>query len=118
MNHSTRTRGLLGRSLMLTAMLWVGSAGAADPACDRTCLSRLADRFLASVAARRPADLPLAPVYKATENGVAAGIPMMNPWTTATGIGSRYYDGKLQGQYLLLHLGPPGAHSPWVDTAH
>jgi hypothetical protein len=76
---------------MFTAMLWAGSAGAADSACDRACLSGLADRFLASVAARRPADLPLAQVYRATENGVAAGIPMMNPWTTATGIGSRYY---------------------------
>ncbi len=91
MNETTRKRGLLGSGFMLAAMLWAGSAGATNAGCDRPCLADLTNRFLASVAARRPGDLPLAPIYKATENGVAAGIPMMNPWTTATGIGSRFY---------------------------
>lgn len=113
MNQSTRKRGLRSSGFLLAAALWAGSSGATDAPCDRACLSGLADRFLASVAARNPGALPLAPVYKATENGVAAGLPMMNPWTTATGIGARFYaiDPVSQQVFFLAELkeGPRNA---------
>jgi hypothetical protein len=41
---------------------------AADTACDRTCLTQMADRYLAAMAKHDPAGLPLAASYKFTEN--------------------------------------------------
>jgi len=59
--------------------------------CDRPCLGALGDRLLNSMVAHDPGALPLSSEYAATENGVAAALPMMNLWRTITGIKSRYY---------------------------
>lgn len=82
-------RGATGFALLASAL--PAAAQGTQGACDRACLSHFADLFLNSVATRDPARVPLAKTYRATENGVAAGIPMMNPWTTATGVGSKFY---------------------------
>ncbi|KAJ5385954.1 hypothetical protein N7509_008495 [Penicillium cosmopolitanum] len=52
--------------------------------CNRTCLSNIVEQFLDSVVKHDPFSLPLASVYKATENSHAAALTMMTLWRTVT----------------------------------
>jgi hypothetical protein len=52
-------------------------AGTGAAACDRSCLIRIADRYLAAMVKHDPAGLPLAPNIKFTEN--TAAIPLGDP---------------------------------------
>lgn len=52
--------------------------------CSRACLSNIVDKFLDSVVAHDPFSLPLASVYKATENSHPAALTMMTLWRTVT----------------------------------
>jgi hypothetical protein len=66
------------------------AAPVTDAACDRACLQAYGDRFLASVVAHDPAGLPLTQDYAATENSVAAALPMMTLWQTVTAVKTRF----------------------------
>ncbi|KAJ5989542.1 hypothetical protein N7481_004752 [Penicillium waksmanii] len=86
--------GLLRLSLGITvALSTFGGAfphGATSAAknvstdCNRACLSNIVDQFLESVVKHDPFSLPLASVYKATENSHAAALTMMTLWRTVT----------------------------------
>ncbi|MEO6378306.1 MAG: hypothetical protein ABIO37_09805, partial [Caulobacteraceae bacterium] len=72
------------------ALSW-GQAQAARPAkaseaCGRTCLERLLDSYVAGLAARDPAAVPLASDAKLTENGVVSTTGK-GVWRTASGFG-------------------------------
>jgi len=55
--------------------------------CDRACMSHIVDQLLESMVEHDPQTLPLAPVYKATENGHPAALGMMTLWRTVTEAG-------------------------------
>lgn len=52
--------------------------------CDRDCMSAIVDDILDSLVAHDPYSLPLAQVYKATENSHPAALGMMTLWRTVT----------------------------------
>lgn len=52
--------------------------------CDRDCMAALVDDILDSMVAHDPYSLPLAQVYKATENAHPAALGMMTLWRTVT----------------------------------
>lgn len=52
--------------------------------CDRACMASIVDDILASLVAHDPSTLPLAQIYKATENSHPAALGMMNLWRTVT----------------------------------
>ena len=56
--------------LSLVALIVFGATARAaeTAACDRNCLTRIADQYLAAMVKHDPAGLPLAPSYKFTEN--------------------------------------------------
>ena len=88
---------------LLAGLLWACAALAADKSCDRRCLAVHADGLIESMLAHDPGRLPLAHTYKATENGIAAGLPMMNAWNTASGAGGRFYViDPVSGQLFLI----------------
>jgi hypothetical protein len=76
---------------MLGGLHTAAMAAPSPTTCDRACLSGVADKLLASMSAHDPSQLSLAREYRATENGVASGLPMMNAWNTVTATGSKYY---------------------------
>jgi len=87
---------MVGITLRLAALVVITSmasavAHTAGETCDRTCLSVFTDQFLAAVIKQDPSAVPLARAYRATENGVAAGLPMMNAFATTTAVGSKFY---------------------------
>lgn len=55
---------------------------------DRQGLSQLVDQILGSMVAHDPTTLPLAPVYKATENSHPAALTMMTSWRTIVSAGT------------------------------
>jgi len=59
---------------LLSVVLFSRAADAPSAACDRTCLTNLADQYLASMVKHDPTGLPLAPGYKFTENTAAIEI--------------------------------------------
>lgn len=76
------------------AALAAGPASSKDQPCDRACLRGVLDAYLTAVIRHDVAGAPLAPGYRATENGVEvkAGEGF---WKTATGLGAvqrRYLD--------------------------
>lgn len=52
--------------------------------CDRECMASIVNDILDSMVAHDPSTLPLAQVYKATENSHPAALGMMNLWRTVT----------------------------------
>lgn len=78
---------------------------AATPACDRACLSGLADQLLDSMVARDPARVPLAPRYAATENSVPAALPMMTAWRSVTALKDRFYAIDATSQQVFVVVG-------------
>jgi hypothetical protein len=51
--------------------------------CDRACLAGIADRYFQALAARSPANLPLAPNVKLTDNGTVTSIAQSALWKSA-----------------------------------
>jgi hypothetical protein len=82
---------------------WAQSTGAnGDVACDRACMRGLADGLVASMVAHQPGNVPLVEHYRATENGVPAGLAMMSLWRTFTKASSRqYYIDPISHQMLV-----------------
>ena len=79
------------------------AALAQEGACDRSCLSGLADKLLASIVAHDPFLLPRTREYAATENDVPAALGMMTLWRTAAATKYRYYIIDPQsGQVFLI----------------
>lgn len=66
------------------AMLASRNASQAD--CDRDCIAGFVDEVLVSMVAHYPYNLPLAQVYKATENSHPAALGMMEAWRTITNV--------------------------------
>lgn len=81
---------LASLAALALAMPLAAPASAATP-CDRACLRGQADALIASILAHDPARLPLAPTYRATENGVPAALPMMTLWRTATAASDTFH---------------------------
>lgn len=84
------------------ASLVQAQAGGDAGRCDRACMAALADRLVASMVAHRPGDAPVAAHYRATENGVPAGLAMMGLWRTLTGASSRQYYIDTTSQQMLI----------------
>jgi hypothetical protein len=75
---------LTGAALM--ALCGASQAQSADaPAtCDRACMTDIVEQMLGSMVAHNPDTLPVAQVYKATENSHGAALGMMTLWRTVT----------------------------------
>ena len=87
----TKLAAAVAASLAATALLLgAGPAGAvanvAPPTCDRACLEGMIDKYLAALAAKDPARLPLTKDARFTENGVTLK-PGDGLWGTVDGIG-------------------------------
>lgn len=81
-------------ALWVAAMGWTVTAIAQTlpaPTCNRGCMSEMADRLVNSMVRHVPGDVPLTDTFKATEDGIAAGLPMMTLWRTPTGSTYKYY---------------------------
>src|SRR5271170_8054454 len=63
---------------------------ASDALCNRSCLSGLADKVVASIVAHDSSGLPLSRIYAATENSVPSALNMMVIWRTATAAKGSY----------------------------
>lgn len=74
-------------SATTTSALAVRAAAASTNGCSRRCMSSIVDEVLKSMVKHDPYDLPLATVYKATENSHAAALGMMTLWSTVTEAG-------------------------------
>lgn len=56
--------------------------------CSRQCMTDIVNQILESMMDHEPYTLPLAPIYKATENSHPAALSMMTLWRTVTKAGS------------------------------
>jgi hypothetical protein len=73
----------------IAALAWASIAGtalAADAACDRNCLTGIAEKYLVALAAHDPAKAPMPKGTRYTENAVPLTLPD-GLWRTATSIG-------------------------------
>src|SRR6185369_10743357 len=95
--------GLIGEEEMARYARWIvgavivlasgaGSASA-QSACDRACLRKMLDQYLAAVVKHDPAAAPLVVGFRQTENAINVR-PGNGVWKTVTGLG------KLQRRYL------------------
>lgn len=78
------------RTIAAAAAAFVAAPTAAysQPAkCDRSCLAGLVDQMLSSMVEHNADNLPLAAVYRATENSHPAALGMMTAWRTITRAG-------------------------------
>ncbi|KAJ5630817.1 uncharacterized protein N7484_010917 [Penicillium longicatenatum] len=55
--------------------------------CSRTCMTNIVQGIIDSMVVHNPSMLPLAPMYKATENSHPAAVTMMTAWRTITEAG-------------------------------
>ncbi|GKZ29784.1 hypothetical protein AbraIFM66950_006414 [Aspergillus brasiliensis] len=55
--------------------------------CSRECMATIVDQVLASMVVHNPYTLPMATVYRATENSHPAALGMMTAWRTVTKAG-------------------------------
>ena len=104
-------RALLTATLCLLAL--PSRAGARTVECDRVCLGRVLDGYLAALAAHDPKRLSLPAPPRVTENGRPVRLGE-GAWKTATGFGSyriRLIDPATQsaGFYGILEEGPARA---------
>jgi|SRR5215469_3813766 len=86
---------------------------AADPACDRACLSGLVDQYLSALIARDPSRLPLAKNVKFTEDGVPLQLGDAL-WATAGSLGTYKLvfaepEAGLVGAYAVIQENGSGA---------
>ncbi|MDK2770021.1 MAG: hypothetical protein KYX69_20165 [Sphingomonas sp.] len=74
--------------------------------CDRACMTRLADGLVASMVARNPGAVPLTQSYRASENGVAAALPMMSLWRTPSEALAKQYliDASTGEMFIVVTL--------------
>lgn len=97
--------------LAVACVFQVAPARAAEN-CDRACLARSLDAFLASVVGHDPSRAPLAPGFRYTENAidVKAGDGI---WKTATALGrvQRRYLDPVSGQAAYFGLIEEGAET-------
>ena len=63
------------------------SAQATDQTCDRACMNGMVNGLIQSMVNHNPDTLPLATVYKASENSHPAAVSMMTAWRTITKAG-------------------------------
>jgi len=75
-----------GLSVLACALIFLPTMVQADTinGCDRDCMTRIVGRLLESMTAHDPDTLPLATVYRATENSHPAALGMMTLWRTVT----------------------------------
>lgn len=73
--------------------------------CDRACLTGITEQFLSSILDHDPGRLPLASEYAATENSVAAALPMMALWQRTTAITSKFLVIDPQSGQIFLSAG-------------
>ena len=74
---------LLAAGLMLPGL---ATAAPADADCDRACLNKVVEDYLAAMKAHDPKKVSMSPTVRYTENGVELPLPD-GLWRTATGIG-------------------------------
>ena len=106
-------RSLL-RFLYLAGALGAAPALHAQPQpCDRACLAHMADAMVASMVRHAPRLVPLTRTYRATENGVAAALPMMTIWHTASAVGTKFYviDPLSAQLFLVADISEGAAHA-------
>lgn len=77
----------LGVLLALAGFFVFAPVGAADESCDRACLTRIVDQYLAALVAHDPSRLPLAKDVKFTEDGVQLQLGDAL-WATAGSLGT------------------------------
>lgn len=106
--------------LLPAAILGLGfavtpSAAGEDAAapCDRVCMTGLADRLVASMIAHDAGAVPVTSRYRATENGVAAALPMMSLWRTPSDAVAKHYliDAEAGEMFLVVTLREGGPSS-------
>ncbi|HET9272438.1 MAG TPA: hypothetical protein VFO31_29880 [Vicinamibacterales bacterium] len=94
--------------VLLTAATTItvsGQVRPATPACDRTCLEGVVDRYLEALVAHDPFSLPLAPAVAFSEN--TQRLPIGDGlWNTATGL----------GEYRLYVSDPEGGQVGFFGT--
>lgn len=85
----TTTNSVVKIAALCAIALTVGAeqrASAASAACDRACLIQIAEEYLAAMVTHDPANAPLAPNVRFTEQGVRLELPD-GLWRNATGVG-------------------------------
>lgn len=94
-------RMFLGLSVLVVSGLLPAASMAADRACDRSCLQKVADQYMRAVAANDVKAAPLMPGYRQTEN-TKVTRPGTGIWGTVTGVDSnpRFYLDPVNGQAL------------------
>ncbi|MET0280845.1 MAG: hypothetical protein ABW278_06920 [Steroidobacteraceae bacterium] len=95
----------LAGAAALLSLSATGAAFAAQPACDRTCLEGMVDRYLDAVTANNPAGVPLSPNVRFTEDGqrllIGDGL-----WNTMKG----------KGKYRLFVTDVPAGSVTFLGT--
>lgn len=79
---------VLGSSLSLAACVAAAAAESNSTSCTRDGLTDIVTQILDSMVAHDPTSLPLAKLYRATENSHPAAISMMTSWRTITEAGA------------------------------
>jgi hypothetical protein len=95
-NHRARAASAAALSV---AIGWAAGPGYAAGGCDRACLERIAEQYLAAMVAHDPSKAPLARGARYTENGVELTLPD-GLWRTADALGK-----------YRLYVADPGADS-------
>jgi hypothetical protein len=83
----TAVRGTPRQSSPATASAAKSVSTTSNRYCSRECMSAIVGKILKSMVAHDPYSLPLAPVYRATENSHPAALGMMTLWRTVTKAG-------------------------------
>jgi hypothetical protein len=98
MKVRVRVKGLWVAATAL-ALLPAVAFGAGSPDCNRACLNAIAEQYLRAMPAHDPANAPLSPEVRYTENGVQLTLPD-GLWRTASSIGKYrlYVDDPQQGE--------------------
>lgn len=65
---------LIATAALFAAVMAVSTVRAADPTCNRACLTGFIDTYFTALAANTPASVPLAPNAKITNNGKAVPL--------------------------------------------
>jgi hypothetical protein len=84
---------MMAFAVLLTAGRIASVAAQNKPACDRACLRKMLDQYLAAVIKHDPAMAPLVVGFRQTENAINVR-PGNGVWKTVTGLG------KVQRRYL------------------
>ena len=102
--------------LILCAWALAQPALAAAPACDRACLYKVLDRYLAALKAHDPSRAPFAPRARTSEDNVLLA-PGDGMWGTISSLGSydfRFADPKTGGVGFYGAVDESGTSSPFA----